>query len=178
MTPKLSHERFPLETLLRTREHYFQRVFAFEALDVLGEPPEGIAYEAGHDGLRIYASDEVTMVRAIDMIERRFPHNGEVAPPSVRFKMGRILEEPIMEVLVSVPGESLEQVQEELKHRGVERVDAGIVPGRFVLKGKGSLRRLMGFGARLAQITRGDAGLSMQLSHYSPLAREPDPEAA
>ena len=174
MKKRLNHEHLPLETLLSTREHEFQRAFAYHALDLLGDASNGVAYEPESDGLHIYAADETAMARAMELVQWHFPRHVELQCPQVRYRMGETLEEPIMDVTMTVPGQWLLAAQEELAPRDFELLHSGVVPGNFLIQGQAPLRGLIGFAPRLAQITRGKAALSMTLSHYSPLHREPD----
>lgn len=173
----LVHAEFPLETLLTTREHAFQRSFAFEALTRLGEPPFGAAYRPDHDGLRMYFRDESvfeTVALAIPELERGV----ELQAPSIRYRMTKQLEEPMMDLHVSVPQEWIRLVRGELTRRQTIAIRISLSNDPCILRGNGPLQQLMGFHAWLRETTAGKGHVSMWLSHYRAVCHDPDPQAA
>jgi len=178
MAMNLVHEHLPLETLLRTREHRVQRAFAYEALEALGPQPEGIVYEPSHEGLRIYARDEVVLAKVTEVIQRRVMRHGELQWPRVRYRFAKGMEEPVMGVLLEGPEPLFDAIKAELDRRQAEMLEASGMPGIFVVRARGPLRRLMGLPAKCDQASNGFVKLQMWLSHYQPLTLHPDPQAA
>ena len=173
----LVHPELPLESLLTTREHAFQRAFAFEALRRLGEPPFGAAYRPDHEGLRMYFRDE----SVFDLVAHAVPEfqgSVDIQPPSIRYRMNRQLEEPMMDLHISVPKAWVRLVRGELTRRQTMTIRISLTNDPCVLRGNGPLRQLMGFDAWLREITGREAQLTMWLSHYRAVCHDPDPQAA
>lgn len=174
----LAYPDLPIEALVRTQEHVFQRAFAQQVLRIIGQPPTGVAYEAGHDGLHIYARDEMALERALAAAK---PHVGSAASidaPRIRYRVGKRIEEPVMDLVVQAPQAYADTVQEELQQRAANVIDVSAVPELVIVRGRAALHGLMGYPAWLHQATDGEATLSMWLSHYQPVSGGQGPEAA
>jgi hypothetical protein len=177
-TTEFAHADLPVESLVCTIEHAFQRAFAHEAIRTLGAPPSGIAYEAGHTGLRVYASNEMVLARALEQVRAAFNERAAIEGPRVRYRLGKRVEEPVMDLTVQAPGACVETIRADLQQRGAEMVDVSVAPALAIVRARASLQELMGYPEWVAGATDGAAKLSMWLSHYRPVRTAPGPDAA
>ncbi len=175
---EFAHAGLPLESLVCTVEHAFQRAFAHEAVRTLGAPPTGVAYEIGLTGLRIYAGNEMVLTRALDQVRADFGERVRIDPPRVRYRVGKRVEEPVMDLLVHTPEACAEAVRADLHTRGADMVDVSLEPTLAIVRAQAALQALMGYPDWLTGATGHTAKLSMWLSHYRPVSRTPGPEAA
>lgn len=175
---ELVHADLPLESLVCTIEHAFQRAFAHEALRTLGAPPFGVAYEAGHTGLSIYASNEMALAQALERVGAAFPGRTAIEVPRVRYRLGKRVEEPVMDILIQAPGACADSIRADLQMRGAAMVDVSVAPALTIVRAQAPLQDLMGYPDWLAAATGSAAKLSMWLSHYRPVSTAPGPDAA
>lgn len=177
-TTGFAHAELPLEVLASTTEHAFQRAFAHEAVRALGAPPEGVAYEPDHAGLRVYAGNEMVLAVALARIRAAFGERVAVEAPQVRFRPGGRIEEPVMDLDIRVAPECAPVVRADLQRRGAELIDVSTASALAVIRARVPLQQLMGYPDWLAAASDGSARLAMWLDHYRPVGCGPDPEAA
>jgi len=171
---KLVHPDLPLASLLTGRDSPVQQSFAQRAVRKLGPSPTGVAYEVAVDGLRVYARDESAYAAVVARVRDRLGDSATLQWPLVRYRIGEHLEEPIMDLRVEVPDDAVHIVREELQRRQAKSIEVAVMPEMFVLRARGTLRRLMGLLASLNAATAGRAKLTMWLSHYERMVADRD----
>jgi hypothetical protein len=146
---EIAHPQCPIEQTLRGRDDAASAQLAQYAWQP-ATAPEGSVFVADHQGLRVLATSEGVLVRAVDEIARRFAGRVVARPPAVRYVPGNPVLEPYMTVVVSGPERYLPLVQKDMTRRRGRVARADERGGAFMLEAEAPLADLIGYGDWLA----------------------------
>jgi hypothetical protein len=169
---------YPVQQLIRSREHAFQLAFAREAMAFLGDPTHDLVYEPSYKGLRILGLNEPGLTGPAEAIRARYGSSVEIGPVRVRYQWGQVIQEPVMSVIVRAPRRFAIAVRNDLLRRGADALDVVSYPTGFTARAQATQAELLGYAAWLGELTGRSAQLGLWLSHYEPLQQDPGPEAA
>ena len=172
------HPEYPLERLCSHLYEPFQLTFARHAEQVLREEDE-VEVEATHRGLVLRGETEAAFEHSVELLRNHFGNQIHVGPATVRYHNGTTVEEPLMGLRVKCSPEHLEAVEADLNTRNAVVVASEIGTACAVIRAVVPLAKLLGYAARLAQLTSGTGHNVMWLSHYAPMeTSSPDDTAA
>lgn len=107
---------------------------------------------------------------SVDSNEVSFITAGRKAFQSAVEQAKPIVLEPIVNIEITVPHDSMGDITGDLSQRRGRVSNTSVVPGGFVtIEGLAPLAELEDYQSRLNSITGGEGSYSMQLSHYDPL---------
>jgi regulator of nucleoside diphosphate kinase len=168
------HSQYPLERLCSHLYEPFQLTFARHAEQVLREKDE-VGLEATHKGLVLRGETEAAFEHSVQLLRNYYGNQINVGPAAVRYHIGTTVEEPLMGVRVNFSPEHFDVVAADLNMRRAVMVASHIGPARAEIRVVAPLAKLLGYAARLTQLTSGTAHSAMWLSHYAP-AEMPSPD--
>ena len=168
----LIHSDYPIEQLASSKSTRFQRGFARMAMHLIPDARDA-TLESSDAGLKILAASEHALAMPAAVLRRIYADDLHLHEPTVRFRYGETLEEPIMWVRAVVPAPKAELVVHDLIRRGAEIEEVDWLPPWPVICAKASLRKLLGYPVALCALCQGKAELEMRLSHYAPVPPEP-----
>ncbi len=166
---------YPVQQLIRGRQHAFQLAFAREAMARLGDAAQALIYEPSYKGLRILGRNEPVLMGPADAIRAQYGAAAEIEPVRVRYQWGPVVREPVMSVIVRAPARFAIAVREDLLRRGAESVDVASHAAEFTAQARATQAELLGYAPWLRDLTGGEAELDIGLSHYAPLHQDPGP---
>jgi hypothetical protein len=169
---------YPVQQLIRSREHAFQLAFAREAMAFLGDATHDLVYESSYKGLRILGLNEPALTGPAEAVRARYGSTVEIGPVRVRYQWGQVVREPVMSVIVRAPRRFAIAVRNDLLRRGAEAVDVVCHATRFTARAQATQAELLGYAEWLGELTGRSAQLGLWLSHYEPVQQGPGPEAA
>jgi hypothetical protein len=173
-----SHPEFPLERLCSHLYEHFQLTFARNAQQHFAAR-EDVEVAASHQGLTIRGETEDSIDAATVMLKDLYGSDLRIGPPSIRYHLGRSLEQPWMGLRVRCKPEHLDAVNADLIDRGATIVSCDIESAQSVVQARAPLASLLGYRLALEMITSGTAKHAIWLSHYAPIENTPpDGEAA
>ncbi len=165
----------PIEQLVRRKDTRFQFGFATEAKKLM--PAHGaFLLSASSNGLHVLARNEDELATPVAVLHDVYGSKLEVQPPRVRFIRGAQLQEPIMQVRISLLLRYADVVRQALRTRGAAQTAAHSLSRYCVLRYEAPLAGLLGLPDELARLTGHTAKHWIVLSHYALVT--PDPEAA
>lgn len=167
------HPEYPLEQLVRSRSTRFQRGFARMSMHLV-PAIEDVLFEAGDEGLRILAASELALALPCEVIRQMHAGDVDIGAPRVRFLDGTIVQEPVMGLRAAVPQPQTEAALHELIARGASIDEVDWFARKPTVRAWAPLRLLLGYPKALLVLTKGQADLSMWLTHYAPMPPEPD----
>lgn len=163
---------YPLERVCSHLYEPFQLKFARHAQQIVQEAKD-VQLEATHAGLVLRAETEDVLEGPVGMLRDFYGSQVSMGPPTVRYHRGVTLEQPYMGVRVRCRACDFEAVKADLLAREGAIVDSELTRSFGVVRVIAPLVRLMGYSARLAQLTAGTAHEVMWLSHYAPVETPP-----
>lgn len=172
-----THPEYPLERLCSHLYEPFQLTFARHAEQVLREADE-VEAEATHRGLLLRGETEAAFEHSIELLRNNFGNQIHVGPAAVRYHNGTTVEEPHMGLRVKCSPEHVEGVSADLNARNALVVALEVGPTCAVIRAVAPLAKLLGYGARLAELTSGAARQVTWLSHYAPMETSPPGDTA
>lgn len=175
---ELAHWTHPVQQRVRSRTHLFQLAFAREAVARLGESFSDCVFEPHSDGLRVLGRHEAALRAPIARIAELYDRRIDVDAPAVRLCPGTPACEPVMTMLVRVPRHLSRAVSRDLADRGARAAWVELERAHVVVHAQARLAVLLGYPDEVERITGGMAEVCMRLSHYEPVVRAPDPQAA
>lgn len=170
---------FLMEQLVQLASMRFQIGFARQAMRLL-EPSDLVAFEATEDGLRMLLQNEDAPARPLALLRDLHGDNLVLLPLKVRYlSLGNRLHEPIMILRVRTTLRHRDAVCHDLDSREAtllleEHTRSGI----SVLRAEAPLRRLLGYGQALAELSRNSARHWIWFDHYAPIGDPPGGFAA
>jgi predicted membrane GTPase involved in stress response len=166
------HRDFAIECKCSHRRERFQLAFARAALEIVPKG-EATAYEPSGSGLKLLADTELSLERPLARLREVYGDELKIAPPLVRYKQGRQLEEPYMGLRVLCGPQHFDILRADLLERDAKILDSEINPRFGVLRAEAPLAKLVGYPAQFERITQGRGQLAMWLSHFAPVRPEP-----
>lgn len=166
------HPEFPLECRCADRREGLQLAFAARALELLPHLPD-LTYEADGNCLLIYAGTELALERPLSILKEVYGEFLHIEPPSIRYRILDVIEEPHMAVRVLCAAKHFASVKHDLVARGASVLDEELLPPLGVIRATAPLRKLMGYSQWLAQHTSGSSREVMWLAHYAPCEDSP-----
>jgi hypothetical protein len=173
-----SHPEFPLERLCSHLYEPFQLTFARNAQQHF-VAREDVEVAASHQGLTIRAETEDSIDAATVILKDLYDSDLRIGPPTIRYHLGRSLEQPWMGLRVRCKPEHLDAVNADLIDRDATIVSCDIESAQSVIQARAPLASLLGYRLALEMIASGTAQHAIWLSHYAPIENTPpDGEAA
>jgi len=173
-----SHPEFPLERLCSHLHEPFQLTFARNAQQHF-VTREDVEVAASHKGLTIRGETEDSVNAATVILKDLYGSNVRIGPPTIRYHLGRSLEQPWMGLRVRCKAEHLDAVTADLMDREAAIVSSDIESAQSVIQARAPFASLLGYRLALEMITSGTAQHAIWLSHYAPIENTPpDGEAA
>jgi predicted membrane GTPase involved in stress response len=173
-----THPEFPLERLCSHLYEPFQLTFARNAQQHF-VAREDVEVAASHQGLTIRGETEDSIDAATVILKDLYGPDLRIGPPTIRYHLGRSLEQPWMGVRIKCKPEHLDAVNADLIDREAEIVSCDIESAQSVIQARAPLASLLGYRLALEMITSGTAQHAIWLSHYAPIENTPpDGEAA
>jgi predicted membrane GTPase involved in stress response len=171
MTPALPLEQFVQLDAMRCQTGFADRVASEVAH--LRRFAQLVTLEAGANGLLVRGENEESLERAVQALRELYRERLRALPPRVRYvTLDHQCLEPIMVIRVRVAERDLGAVHADLATRDVNVLEEDFRRGVSVVRAEVPLRRLLGYAARLAALTRGTGRHWCWLDRYAPL-REP-----
>jgi len=168
------HPQYPLERLCSHLYEPFQLTFARHAERVLREENE-VELEATHQGLVLRGETEAAFEHSVQLLCNYYGNQINVGPAAVCYHKATTVEEPVMGVRVNCSPEHFDMVAADLNLRSAVIFASHMGPARAEIRVVAPLAKLLGYAARLTQLTSGTAHCVMWLSHYAP-AQMPSPD--
>ncbi len=166
------HLDMPIEQLVRRKDTRFQFGFANEARHRV--PDRGdFVLATSHRGLHVLARDEESLVPPVSTLREVYGPNLEVTPPRVRLIEGVQVQEPIMNVRISLETRFLDLVKKALRKRGANPSEEYVRVRYCVLRYEAPLADLLGLPEQLARLSMGTAKHWIVLSHYALVTSDP-----
>ncbi len=173
-----SHPEFPLERLCSHLFEPFQLTFARNAQQHF-MAREDVEAVASHQGLTIRGETEDTIDAATVILKDLYGSDLRIGPPTIRYHLGRSLEQPWMGLRVKCKPEHFDAVNADLIDRETTIVSCDIESEQSVIQARAPLAALLGYRLSLEMIASGSAEHAIWLSHYAPIENtSPDGEAA
>ncbi|MGH8668864.1 MAG: hypothetical protein ACREUH_06480 [Burkholderiales bacterium] len=167
------HLDMPIEQLVRRKDTRFQFGFASEACNLV--PDRGdFVLATSHRGLHVLARDEESLVPPVQTLREVYGPDLDVAPPRVRLIEGVQVQEPVMNVRISLETRFLELVKKALRARGANPSEEYVRSNYCVLRYEAPLADLLGLPDQLARLSMGTAKHWIVLSHYALVTDDPD----
>ena len=168
---------YPIERCCTHRSERFQLAFARKAAELLPHD-DCTAIEPGPSGLLIAAESEIALERPLRRLKEAYGDMVRIGPPTVRYRHGDRVEQPIMGLRVLCSPDHYETVREDLRMRRAVILDAEVNRRFGIVRACAPLATLLGYPDALARITSGRGQLVMWLSHYVELEDPPPAGAA
>jgi hypothetical protein len=173
-----SHPEFPLERLCSHLYEPFQLTFARNAQQHF-VAREDVEVGASHKGLAIRGETEDSIDAATVILKDLYGSDLRIGPPTIRYHLGRSLEQPWMGLRIRCKPEHLDDVNADLIDREATIVGCDVESAQSVIQARAPLASLLGYRLSLEMISSGTAQHAMWLSHYAPIENTPpDGEAA
>lgn len=170
------HEDYPIERKCSHLADRFQLGFARKAMELL---PQGVetAFAPGPQGLVIMAETEMALERPVKVLSEIYGDQVRIGPPTIRYRRssqpGANTEEPHMGLRVLCAPACYEAVRHDLRLRQAVILDAEVNRQFGIVRARAPLAALIGYPARLAELTSEHGQLVMWLSHYEILEDPP-----
>jgi predicted membrane GTPase involved in stress response len=167
----------PIEQLLRRNDTRFQLGFATEAKELVPDREEFLL-SPSRRGLHVLAKNEEALATPVEVLRDIYGPKLEVEPPRVRLLEGVQVQEPIMQVRISLQTRYRPVVMQALEKRGANRTEEYVRSTYCVLRYQAPLAGLLGLPVELASLTEGSARHWIALSHYALVTGDPGGSAA
>lgn len=167
----------PIEQLVRRKDTRFQYGFATEAKKRVPARGEFLLSASGK-GLHVLAKNEDDLATPVEVLHDLYGSKLEVQPPRVRFIEGVHVQEPIMQVRISLLLRYADVVRQALETRGAAQTAEHSLSRYCVLRYQAPLADLLGLPDELATLTEHSAKHWIALSHYALLTPDPGGRAA
>jgi hypothetical protein len=131
------------------------------------------AFEPVAGGLVIAAETEMALERPVRRLADVYGDMVHIGPPTVRYRRGERIEQPIMGLRVLCVPECYDAVKEDLRRRRAAIMDAEVNPRFGIVRANAALAALLGYPDRFAAMSGGRGHLVMWLSHYEELDDPP-----
>jgi len=168
------HRGYAIECLCSHRRERFQLTFARTVIELLPQAEE-TAFEPSRKGLTVLAETEMELERPLARLRAVYGEDVRIEPPVVRFQRGEQLEEPHMGLRVLCSPQHFDHVRRDLLLRHAALLDAELNEQFGVVRACAPLTLLVGYPARIRQLTAGRGQLAMWLSHYAPVVQKGGP---
>ena len=168
--------QYPLESLARRRATTSQLDFARAARRILVDSDEAM-FEAHEHGLAIFTANEDALTAPAKVLREVYGDFVELRRPRVRVIPGNPPQQPVMHARITARGEFSLRIRAELRRRGallLEHCSRGSID---VIRAEAPLASLLGFPARLGEITGGSAAHAIRLVRYAAMPFAPRPAA-
>ncbi len=163
---------FPIEQSCSHRSERFQLDFAQKAMLLLPKDSSA-SYSANGRGLVIAAETEMALERPVRRLTDVYGDMLRIGPPTIRYRQGERLEQPIMGLRVLCSPGCYEEIREDLRLRRAAIMDAEVNRRFGIVRASAPLAVLLGYPDRFASMTGGHGQLVMWLSHYEQLDDPP-----
>ena len=171
------HPDLPIEQLVRRKDTRFQYGFAIEAKKQV--PARGeFLLSASSKGLHVLARNEDDLATPVEVLHDLYGSKLEIQPPRVRFIEGEPVQEPIMQVRISLLLRYADVVTQALKARGAVQTAEHSLSRYCALRYEAPLAALLGLPDELATLTEHSAKHWIVLSHYALVTPDPGGRAA
>lgn len=171
------HPDLPIEQLVRRKDTRFQYGFAIEAKKRV--PARGeFLLSASNKGLHVLARNEDDLATPVEVLHDLYGSKLEIQPPRVRFIEGEPVQEPIMQVRISLLLRYADVVTQALKARGAVQTAEHSLSRYCALRYEAPLAALLGLPDELATLTEHSAKHWIVLSHYALVTPDPGGRAA
>ncbi len=167
----------PIEQLLRRNDTRFQLGFATEAKELVPDREEFLL-SASQKGLHVLAKNEEALATPVEVLREIYGPKLDVEPPRVRLLEGVQVQEPIMQVRISLQTRYHPVVMQALENRSAALTEEYVRSTYCVLRYQAPLADLLGLPVELARLTEGSARHWIALSHYALVTRDPGGSAA
>jgi predicted membrane GTPase involved in stress response len=169
------HPHLPIEQLVRRTDTRFQLGFAAQAKALL---PDDEAYrlEPSRTGLRVLGRNEEALASPVEALREAYGPRLAVEPPRARLIGGAQLQEPVMQVRISLETRFAGAVKRALERRGARAQEEYVRATYCVLRYEAPLAALLGLPAELAALSEDRAKHWTALSHYAIVTRDPGPD--
>ncbi|WP_116811062.1 hypothetical protein [Steroidobacter cummioxidans] len=131
------------------------------------------SYSANGRGLVIAAETEMALERPVRRLTDVYGDMLRIGPPTIRYRQGERLEQPIMGLRVLCSPGCYEEIREDLRLRRAAIMDAEVNRRFGIVRASAPLAVLLGYPDRFASMTGGHGQLVMWLSHYEQLDDPP-----
>lgn len=170
---------FPLEQLVQLTSTRFQKGFARQVIrEVAHLRPfrDHVTLAATEEGLRMFGESEEALQRPLEALRDVYREKLRASAPQVRYlSRNRERYEPIMVLRVRVAERFLPALHADLEKREVNVLEEDFSRGECVVRAEGPLRKLLGYGAALANFTNGTGQYWCWLDRYEPTDEPPVP---
>jgi hypothetical protein len=164
---------YPVEQCCSHRGERFQLEFAHKAMELLPKDPS-TSYAPNARGLIIAGETEMALERPVRRLADVYGDMVLIGPPTVRYRRGARLEQPIMGLRVLCTPACYDAIREDLRSRQAAIMDAEVNRRFGIVRASAPLARLLGYPDRFARLSAGKGRLVMWLSHYE-LLDDPPP---
>ena len=144
----------------------------------LVEESEELRRRASHQGLLMLGSSEASLQVAVEKLLDRYGDSLEIERPRVRYISDGALQEPIMELHVSIPLRYLGVIRRDLEARGAVIAGLALRQRVWAIDAAAPLAGLLGYAKALDRLTDGTGEHSMRLLRYVPVSSDPGNDAA
>lgn len=172
----------PLEQLVQLDSTPFQEGFARQVIrEVAHLRPfrDHVSLAASEDGLRMFGENEEALAAPLEVLRDVYKDRLRASTPRVRYvSLNRQCYEPIMLLRVRVADRDLPAVHDDLAKREVAILEEDFARGECVLRADAPLRKLLGYRAVLATLTRGTGMHWCWFDRYAPTVDPRGPGAA
>lgn len=169
--------RYPLETLASTRRAAHRVEFTRSALQAMRDTDD-VRFQSMEAGVRILAADEDSLINVAQVLRDLFGDLVEMRAPQARLMPGNPVQEPIMNVRISMRADHGDAVRQELRARDATILEECTRSRVFIIRAEAPLARLLGLPARLNALTDGTAVHWIRLNRYAALSSGPEGRAA
>jgi hypothetical protein len=166
------HRDFAIECKCSHRRERFQLAFARAAMEIVPKD-EATACEPSGSGLTLLADTELSLERPLTRLREVYGDELKIAPPLVRYKQGKQLEEPYMGLRMLCGPQHFEILRADLLERNATILDSELNARFGVLRAEAPLAELVGYPAHFERVTNRRGQLAMWLSHFAPVRPEP-----
>lgn len=163
---------FPIELCCAHRGERQQVDFARKAMELLPKDAS-TAFAPEARGLVIVAETEMALERPVRRLSDVYGDMVRIGPPTVRYRQGERIEQPIMGLRILCPPECYEPIREDLRLRQAAIMDAEVNRRFGIVRANAPLASLIGYPDRMAGLTGERGQLVMWLSHYEELEDPP-----
>lgn len=171
-------DQHPLERVALHHGPLLPSAFVMQAMEVVPES-EDYRLEPANKGLRIHATNEISLSSPVDRLREAFGDYLVLMPLQIKYRYyDDIAFEPVMFVRTQVRRSAQAFVLSSLKARGARILEEDLQPRLAITRSVVLLSRLLGYPTSLNRIGGSDSRLWIWLSHYAPVDPDPDDQAA
>ena len=171
------HPDMPIEQVLRRIDTRFQFGFASEARELIPEDEEFLL-KPSNTGLIVLGKNEDALAVPVETLRDVYGPKLEVRQARVRLIEGVQVQEPIMDVRITLQSKFRIVVKDAMLARGATPEEEYARERTCVLRYQAPLARLLGLSTELNTCTTGTARHWVALSHYALVTGDPGGRAA